>query len=46
VEAQIIADALKSGTSRIPNVCWQAKKHLKETGKDSLCIAPVRNLIK
>jgi hypothetical protein len=45
VEAQIIADALEQGTS-IPNACWLANKHRKETGEDSLCIAPVRNLIK
>ena len=44
-EAQIIADALETGTS-IPNACWLANAHRKETGEDSLCIAPVRNLIK
>jgi hypothetical protein len=45
VEAQIIADALESGTS-IPTACWLVNKHRKETGEESLCIAPVRNLIK
>jgi len=45
VEAQSIADALETGTS-IPNVCWLANSHQKETGEDSLCIAPVMNLIK
>jgi hypothetical protein len=44
-EAQIIADVLESRTS-IPNACWLANAHRKETGEDSLCIAPVRNLIK
>jgi hypothetical protein len=45
VEAQIIADALESGGS-IPTACWLANQHRKETGADSLCIAPVRSLVK
>jgi hypothetical protein len=45
VEAQIIGDALESRTS-IPNACWLANSHCKETGEDSLCIVPVHSIFK
>jgi hypothetical protein len=45
VEAQIIADSLESGGS-IPTACWLANQHRKEIGAESICIAPVRNLVK
>jgi hypothetical protein len=45
VEAQIIADSLESGGS-IPIACWLANQHRKEIGAESICIAPVRSLVK
>jgi hypothetical protein len=44
VKAQIIADSLESGGS-IPTACWLANQHHKEIGAESICIAPVRNLV-
>jgi hypothetical protein len=42
VEAQVIADCLKSGFS-VPQTQWQVNQHPKESGEPSFTLSPIRN---